>query len=459
MAGRNSIEVIPGTSGARRYSNGSTRNYRNYNSSGRGSRPSGSRNRRRRKQQRMRRLVRRLVFTFIFALIVLGVAMVLLEKNRVYKVVEAEAGSQLTVSDFLGTSDKNAYFTEDSDDIVTGDSFVANKVGDFTIAIKSGLFVHKSTLRVVDTVAPEFTVKDLDTCVNSSDSKINAQDFVVDAKDATKVVYQFETEPDCSSEGTQDVTIIGTDEGGNKTSHDAKLKLTYDDVAPTISGQDFEVYIGDTIAYKSYVTVSDNLDGELDIQVDNSQVDTEKEGTYQVNYTVTDRAGNSASTSVNMTVKAHAYSEQKLYELCDEILAEIITSDMSKEKQCIAIYNWEHEHIGYVNSSEKGDWVKAAYEGITTRGGDCYVYASVSKALLTRAGITNMDIERIPEGDKMHYWNLVDLEDGHGWYHFDATPRVGRPYLCLLNDAELKEYSDAHDNCHNYDRSKYPDIP
>jgi hypothetical protein len=67
-----------------------------------------------------------------------------------------------------------------------------------------------------------------------------------------------------------------------------------------------------------------------------------------------------------------------------------------------------------------------------------------------------MDIERIPEGDSMHYWNLIDI--GDGWYHFDTTRRADGTTFFYWTDAQIKEYSDAHNGTHNYDRSKYPTI-
>ena len=68
-----------------------------------------------------------------------------------------------------------------------------------------------------------------------------------------------------------------------------------------------------------------------------------------------------------------------------------------------------------------------------------------------------MDIERIPEGDEMHYWNLVDVDDGHGWYHFDATPFEPLYESCMLTDGELMELNSYGQ--YNYDRSLYPAIP
>ena len=79
-----------------------------------------------------------------------------------------------------------------------------------------------------------------------------------------------------------------------------------------------------------------------------------------------------------------------------------------------------------------------------------------AKELLTRAGIPNEDIQKIPRSHH-HFWNLVDV--GTGWLHFDTTPRVSdHPNIFLWTDEELMEYSGRHYGSHNYDRSLYPEV-
>ena len=118
-----------------------------------------------------------------------------------------------------------------------------------------------------------------------------------------------------------------------------------------------------------------------------------------------------------------------------------------------AIYNYNMRHISYISHSEKGNWLRAAYEGLVDGKGDCYVYASTAKVLLTRAGITNMDIVKIPSKTS-HYWNLVNL--GEGWYHFDTTPRKDHPTIFMWTEAQMMEYSARFTGSHNYDHSLYP---
>ena len=376
-----------------------------------------------------------------------------LRVSRVVTYLELEAGSAApTAKDFMiSESDSMGIIRTDLEEI----DF--KKVGEYPVVIEAEGVEYNSVIAVVDTIAPVFTTKDIE---GYALVKRNAADFVVedDNIDITEVTFSFETEPDVTKIGTQTLTIIGTDEGGNTCTRTAKLTLKEDTEDPTITGGDFTVYLGDTISYKSKVSVKDNCMEDLDVKVDSSKVNTAAEGTYPVTYTATDAAGHTATLTVNMTIKKHTYDVNELNEMADGIIAKIITADMTQYDKAWAVFSYIRGHVSYISESEKGDWVRAAYEGLNTGKGDCYVYASVSKLLLTRAGITNMDIERIPSGNSMHYWNLVDIGDGHGWYHFDTTPRKDHPTIFLWDDATIKEYSDSHNNCHNYDRTKYPTI-
>ncbi len=159
--------------------------------------------------------------------------------------------------------------------------------------------------------------------------------------------------------------------------------------------------------------------------------------------------------TVQLTVIVREHTIEEVNALADAVLASIITPEMTDWDKALAIYNYIRRNVGYINHSEKGDWVRAAYEGLARRQGDCYVYASTAKALLTRAGIKNMDIAKIPT-KREHYWNLVDV--GDGWYHFDTTPRTDHTVFFMWTDAQLMEYSSIHYRSHNYDPTAYPEI-
>ncbi len=370
--------------------------------------------------------------------------------SMVLKTLEVEAGGEIPkASDFI-ISDAEATIHTDME------SIDYTQLATHVVIVELDGEKYEVDMQIVDTTAPVFTVEDYS---GYTKCKPDAEKFVKSSDDVTELTYSFETEPDFTKTGTQDVVIIATDKGGNTTSHKAKMTLEEDTEAPVIEFvKETKLYIGDSASYKSYVKVTDNCKDEPALTIDAAGVDINKTGIYTVTYTATDCSGNSSSKSMELVVCERTYSLDEVNAIADNILARIITPGMSTLEKTRAIFDYVKGHIGYISFSEKGDYVRAAYEGFTTGRGDCYVYASASKVLLTRAGITNMDIERIPSGNSMHYWNLVDIGDGHGWYHFDTTPRKDRPVIFLWDDATIKKYSDAHNNCHNYDRSRYPVI-
>ncbi|MCM1045225.1 MAG: hypothetical protein NC417_06920 [Candidatus Gastranaerophilales bacterium] len=325
--------------------------------------------------------------------------------------------------------------------------------GDYEIYIKVDGLTYTSILHIVDTVPPEAVVHDVE---GYAQLPRTAEEFVTEVSDVTEVVVVFREEPDLNLIGTQELELLFTDQGGNEVIKQVNLTLWEDTEAPVIHGAaDLQTFVGDTVSYRKQVSVTDNNPDGLELTVDTTGVDLQKEGVYPITYTATDAAGNTTSVTVNLTVSVRTHSQEEVFILADAVLAGIITPEMSEREKAQAIYNYIISHVGYLSHSEKGDWVRAAYEGLAQRQGDCYVYACTAKALLTRAGISNMDIAKIPSRVQ-HYWNLVDI--GEGWYHFDTTPRTDHPVIFMWTDEELMNYSAAHHNSHNYDHTAYPPV-
>lgn len=225
---------------------------------------------------------------------------------------------------------------------------------------------------------------------------------------------------------------------------------------PTVTGEDFEITEGDSVSYKKQITVVDDLDPNPTVEVDNSAVDQDTPGSYPVIYTVTDAAGNTTTLTLTLTVKEkvvapQATEEYVLYE-AGKILDEITDDSMSELQVAYSIYRWTKYNIGYLDSSDKTDWVVGAYDGFTKRRGDCFTYYSVSKALLTAAGIDNVDMVKHRTSDKQsrHYWSLVNV--GEGWYHFDSTPYIFKnSNFFMVTDEELAAWDDTYyKNAHNF---------
>lgn len=239
---------------------------------------------------------------------------------------------------------------------------------------------------------------------------------------------------------------------------------------PVIHGaQDLTVERGKSVSYRSGVHVTDNCDARVMLEIDASAVDLNTAGSYPVVYHAVDTSGNGSSATVMLTVinaveDPHAeapslptpaqdarlvVTQEMLDEVCSGILSRITTPEASPYERARAIFNYVYQHIKYVGSSDKSDWVRGAYIGLTRGKGDCFNYYAASRALLSAAGIDNLSLERVG-GRTRHYWNLVNV--GDGWYHFDAcwhpsgypnsgfmmTEAQARDYTKLLQDAGVR---------------------
>lgn len=419
-------------------------------------RRSGSNKRRKRKKHRRSSFLPKLVFCLFLLTAMLGAAYLLLPVMCVKKELIIEAGDPCPeLSDFLNWKSRTAKVLSG-----LGEDLDLNTVADHKIAIEVYGREVKSTLRVEDTIAPVVVTKDKTVYMGMD---VKAEDFIEEVEDVTSVTVRFEKKPECEKEGVQEVVLLIADEGGNMTKKTASLKVSADDEPPVISGvEDLKVPVGGSVSYKKGITVTDNIDEDVELQVDAADVDLSKVGVYEVRYKAVDAAGNEATALAKVHVEPVSVdniTEDLVNAEADKILDSLFgdaAGSMSEYDKAKKIYDWCHERIAYLDGTPKTDWVQGAYRGLVERKGDCYVYAMTAKCLLTRAGITNKDIEKIPTPTTMHYWNLIDI--GEGWHHFDTCRRVDGSTFFYKTDAELMSYSNSHDGTHNYDRSRYPDI-
>mgnify|MGYP004513785609 FL=1 len=394
----------------------------------------------------------------VAAMIVALIAYLFVTGNAVKYELTVEAGDKCpAVSEFLKWK---KLFTGDAcfvSDIT--EETVFDTVGDYGVIVRVYGRNYATVVHVRDTVAPQVTTKNVSLFM---DNAVAPEDFIESITDATQTTVRFKEEPDLTAEGSRQVVLEVEDEGGNVTETEASLEIIVDHEPPVISGvKEITITAGSSVSYKKGITVTDNFDENVELSVNvGEDVDTSKPGDYPITYSAVDSAGNETTVETTLHVKAvteDTVNEDSINAEADKLLAKILDDSMSQYEKAKTIYWWCHDHIAYSDGAPKTDWVHGAYQGIVKRKGDCYTYAMTAKCLLTRAGITNMDIEKIRVGNSMHYWNLIDI--GEGWHHFDTTRRADGSTFFYLTDEELMAYSDAHNGTHNYDRSLYPEIP
>lgn len=290
--------------------------------------------------------------------------------------------------------------------------------------------------------------------------EIKPEFFVESMEDDTKITLAFGREPDKSKIGeTQDIEVVLTDEGGNQTILTSSLELKHDDVPPVIKGAyNMTVYMGDTILYRKGVEVTDNQDENVKLTIDSSQVDRNKEGTYNVTYTAEDKSGNVAETTIFIKVMEKvAVTEEMVNELADRILSQIFTEGMGNREKAYAIYLWTRKSIAYTGHTDPSNIWVGAYQGLRYRAGDCFTYCATAHVLYQRAGFQVMKIDR-NAGYLRHYWNYVNY--GEGWYHCDSSLHQSdgfEPFM--LTTGQMVEYTTNVMNrpdYYLYDTAAYP---
>ena len=275
-----------------------------------------------------------------------------------------------------------------------------------------------------------------------------------------------------SSLGTYSIPLMLTDEKGREFPYSASLTIVNDTTPPTVSGvRDLIAYIGRGVSYYSGVTATDNCDAGVTLTVDTSAVNLKEANIYNVVYRATDAAGNVTEVTCTLSVYEEEITEAMLYDLIDPILDDIFWDGMTTVQKLRAIYDYVYDNTAYVSTSDKSGWVRAAYDGLMNRSGDCFTYFALSKAMMERAGIQNMDIQRSPEIAAMvnerHYWSLVNIgtQANPQWYHFDSCRLSGmpKPWGFLMTDDQLLQYSDQRENAdgisgyfYAYDNAAYP---
>ena len=126
---------------------------------------------------------------------------------------------------------------------------------------------------------------------------LEASAFVTNLTEGAWV--SFASPPDFTTPGVREVTLVLTGSGGRETVLTARLTVVADTTPPVIQGAaDRTVTLGESVTYEEGITVSDDYDREVALEVDTSQVDAARAGTYPVIYRAMDRSGNAAEASV-----------------------------------------------------------------------------------------------------------------------------------------------------------------
>ncbi|MGM9643019.1 MAG: transglutaminase domain-containing protein [Eubacteriales bacterium] len=148
-----------------------------------------------------------LMLLLITALMIVTVFM---RPEYVARSVTVEAGREgIYASDFIVAEGHTAEFAE-------GVTYDLSSVNEYKITLIVDGKKCISKLIVVDTQPPTARAGDISVWQGS---EVSASDCVKDIVDATKVEVSFKKKPDTNKIGKHEVTVVLTDEGGNKTEY------------------------------------------------------------------------------------------------------------------------------------------------------------------------------------------------------------------------------------------------
>jgi len=216
--------------------------------------------------------------------------------------------------------------------------------------------------------------------------------------------------------------------------------------------------------YRRGATALDDFGRALELQVDSSNVDQNTEGEYTVIFYAIDLTG--LRTEIRQTVIILNVDVDYVNGHIDATLSEIINDGMSQLEKVRAIHAWVTTNISYAaGTTDPGSAYEDAYRALRDRQGNCYKFYALGELMLTRAGIENMPINRIPGTPTRHRWSLVN-PDGLGWHHFDTTPtRLGLgAETAFFTDTQAREFTqrfvefNGTEDFYTYDPSLYPAI-
>ena len=377
------------------------------------------------------------------------------ESSKIKRKVTVEAGSSANFDMFLDGMPKYPQYLSTNLDFTTVDYMRPQSV--FFVITLYGID-HNCELIVADTTPP--TGEAVTQELMSVDQIPDAEKCVTNIKDITPVTVTWADKPDISAGGEYVAAAKLTDAAGNESLVNVPLSVTRDSVAPVISGyRDISIIKGETISYRTGVTVTDNYDKNPRLEIDTSNVKLDKPGDYEAVYRAIDYTGNKTEVTIKVKIKQKPkdYVEPKVvYDQAKKVLETLIEPGMNDMEKALQIVWWVRYNVRFNVRIKPKSWTEAAYNAFRERRGNCLSCASCVKAMLDVEGIENMFVTRWPYKVAKHYWNYVKI-DGQ-WYHCDATWRQNySSYFFMYTTKELLRFWHDGWNGFEFDEKKYPE--
>lgn len=227
--------------------------------------------------------------------------------------VEILYGTELTKDVFKITDNRDEF---DALNIqMDTSSFDANQLGTYAVPVTAiDMFSNTATknvlVEVVDRSAPVFSTTQETTgyAINvevKGSTDIKKYIKAIDNVDGDVSAFiKTDKKLDTSKLGAQTITVSVDDNAGNTALEKYEFYVS-DNTAPTITfkkGSSVTADYGKTFNYKDYVTVKDNFESKTPAVTVEGEVNTKKEGNYELVITAKDTSGNTTSKTLKVEV-------------------------------------------------------------------------------------------------------------------------------------------------------------
>lgn len=374
-----------------------------------------------------------------------------------------EAGDSIPAAESLVAINQTGTYVTDVSVINT------SLVGSYTLELEIEGAIHTTNLIIKDTIAPTAVVAPITVYYGAKFPP--ADSFVTAITDKGPVTVSYDIDPGAIVIDQTVVRIVLTDQSGNRTYYNTQCSIEHDNEAPKFISfpEKIDADVGSTIIWRSLVSAEDNS-GIVELSLDTSAVNLEKPGTYTAFLVAEDPAENETKQEVKIVLHDNSVTKEMMDQVCEEIISEIITDDMTTQEKLYEIYKYVVNNIKYTSDSPHDDIRREAYLSLTSRPkGDCFAFCAAAHELIAYLGyetqIVRRDVSLVEEYGN-HFWVLVNCgtEEAPLWYHHDASPH-SKPYdleTYMMTDAQLKAYTNyrastsSKKHYYSFDASLHP---
>ena len=207
--------------------------------------------------------------------------------------VYIEYGNHITENDIFVTKPKKEFqFSTPLDQIF--------EVGNYSMTVTISKKNFNFEIHVIDSTEPVLEVQPLTIYLDEDIPK--PEEFVISCYDLNQCSFpEILVE---RKEGMQTVSIVAVDNYGNKAIKDTTLTIVAYSDKPVITGLDSIATVqGNKVDLKNGVKAYDKRFGDLSFSVDDSKVNYNQPGTYEIIYFSSNPLGNTTSATRKITIQ------------------------------------------------------------------------------------------------------------------------------------------------------------